>query len=62
MSHKGWHSRNYLPHFDSQDVVQFVTFRLEDSLPAEAIDRLNSADRPETLRHEMLDSDGVLAG
>ena len=32
MSHKGWHSRNYLPHFDSQDVIQFVTFRLADSL------------------------------
>jgi REP element-mobilizing transposase RayT len=21
MSHKGWHSRHYLPHFDSQDVT-----------------------------------------
>ena len=30
MDHKGWHSRGYLPHFDSQDVVQFVTFRLAD--------------------------------
>src|SRR5215467_5594103 len=55
MSHKGWHSRNYLPHFDSQDVIQFVTFRLADSLPAEAIRRLKTADRAETLRHEMLD-------
>src|SRR6188474_3214947 len=24
---KGWHSRGYLPHFDSQDITQFVTFR-----------------------------------
>jgi putative transposase len=55
MSHKGWHSRNYLPHFDSQDVIQFVTFRLADSLPAEALQRLRDADRPETLRHELLD-------
>jgi REP element-mobilizing transposase RayT len=55
MSHKGWHSRHYLPHFDSQDIVQFVTFRLADSLPAEAVQRLKAADRPETLRHEMLD-------
>jgi putative transposase len=55
MAHKGWHSRNYLPHFDSQDVVQFVTFRLADSLPAEAIGRLKYVDRPEMLRHEMLD-------
>ena len=55
MVHKGWHSRNYLPHFDSQDVVQFVTFRLADSVPAEAIERLKYADRAEMLRHEMLD-------
>jgi putative transposase len=55
MSHKGWHSRHYLPHFDSQDIIQFVTFRLADSLPAEAIERLKEADRAETLRHEMLD-------
>ena len=56
MAHKGWHSRNYLPHFDSEDVVQFVTFRLADSLPAEAIERLKYVDRPEMLRHEMLDN------
>jgi hypothetical protein len=30
---KGWHSRGYLPHFDSPEIVQFVTFRLGDSLP-----------------------------
>jgi len=55
MSHKGWHSRHYLPHFDSQDVIQFVTFRLADSLPAEAQARLKDAERAETLRNEMLD-------
>ncbi|WP_421999110.1 REP-associated tyrosine transposase [Reyranella sp.] len=33
MSHKGWHSRGYLPHFDSAETTQFVTFRLADSLP-----------------------------
>ena len=55
MSHKGWHSRHYLPHFDSRDTVQFVTFRLADSLPLEAFERLKNADRPETLRHQMLD-------
>jgi len=33
MTHKGWHSRGYLPHFDSGETVQFVTFRLADSLP-----------------------------
>jgi len=55
MVHKGWHSRNDLPHFDSQDVVQFVTFRLADSLPSEALARLRDVDRQETARHEMLD-------
>ncbi len=55
MQHKGWHSRNYLPHFDSAEVAQFVTFRLADSLPSEALARLKSADKPETLRLEMLD-------
>ena len=55
MDHKGWHSRGYLPHFDSQDVVQFVTFRLADSLPKEAIARIQSAAQPESMRDEILD-------
>jgi REP element-mobilizing transposase RayT len=33
LSHKGWHSRGYLPHFDNGAVVQTATFRLADSLP-----------------------------
>lgn len=32
-AHKGWHSRGYLPHFDSPDTVQHVIFRTIDSLP-----------------------------
>src|SRR5690349_3144273 len=40
MTPKGWHSRGYLPHFDSPETPQFVTFRLFDSLPAEAIEKL----------------------
>ena len=55
MEHKGWHSRGYLPHFDSQDVVQFLTFRLADSLPKEALARIAAAAQPESLRDEMLD-------
>ncbi len=31
---KGWHSRGYLPHLDSNGLVQFVTFRLGGSLPS----------------------------
>jgi hypothetical protein len=37
---KGWHSRGYLPHFDSPETIQFVTFRLADSLPRQAIERI----------------------
>jgi len=33
MGPKGWYSRGYLPHFDSPETIQFVTFRLGDSLP-----------------------------
>lgn len=29
----GWHERGYLPHCDFPGLVQFVTFRLADSLP-----------------------------
>ena len=29
----GWHERGYLPHCDFPNLIQFVTFRLEDSLP-----------------------------
>lgn len=37
---RGWHSRGYLPHFDSNDVIQHVTFHLADSLPKATVDRL----------------------
>ena len=55
MEPRGWHSRGYLPHFDSEEVVQFITFRLADSLPKEAELKLRLAPRPESLRDEMLD-------
>ena len=55
MQSKGWHSRGYLPHYDSQDVIQFVTYRLADSLPAEALERIKLSDRAESLRDELLD-------
>lgn len=31
---RGWHERGYLPHCDKPGLIQFVTFRLWDSLPA----------------------------
>ena len=39
---RGWHSRGYLPHFDSEHVVQHVTFHLADSLPAAALSRMRN--------------------
>lgn len=47
MVHKGWHSRGYLPHFDSPETIQFVTFRLADSLPRAVAEML--ARRPVNL-------------
>ena len=38
MTPKGWHSRRYLPHFDGEQVTQFITFRLADSLPRHVLD------------------------
>jgi REP element-mobilizing transposase RayT len=46
---KGWHSRSYLTHFDSQETIQFVTFRLADSLPRHAIERIRM--QKEVLQH-----------
>ena len=39
-AHKGWHSRGYLPHFDSAETLQFVTYRLADSLPRAVAEEL----------------------
>jgi gamma-glutamylcysteine synthetase len=44
---KGGHGRGYLPHFDSPETVQFVTFRLADSLPRDRIEALRSM--PDTM-------------
>jgi putative DNA methylase len=31
---RGWHSRGYLPHFDAPGVLQMITYRLHDAMPA----------------------------
>jgi REP element-mobilizing transposase RayT len=38
----GWHSRGYLPHFESPEATQHVTFHLADSLPKEVLLRLDA--------------------
>jgi REP element-mobilizing transposase RayT len=35
-----WHSRGYLPHFESSEVTQHVTFHLADSLPQTVLLRM----------------------
>jgi len=35
---KGWYKRRSLPHYDSDKVYQFITFRLHDSVPQEVMD------------------------
>jgi REP element-mobilizing transposase RayT len=49
MAYKGWHSRGYLPHFDSAETVQFVTFRLADSLPRAVVEALSEL--PDSFAH-----------
>jgi REP element-mobilizing transposase RayT len=58
MTHKGWHSRGYLPHFDSAEATQFVTFRLADSLPRAVAERL--AELPDNLAETDRRLDGGL--
>ena len=38
-----WHSRGYLPYFDTPKTTQHVTFHLADSLPQTTLQRLESA-------------------
>lgn len=38
-SKQGWYNRGYLPHFDGGEILQFITFRLFDSLPQELMEK-----------------------
>jgi REP element-mobilizing transposase RayT len=52
---KGWYSRGYLPHLDTPDVIQSVTFRLADSLPAAVAAALLESKEPERDLDDALD-------
>ncbi|HLP00279.1 MAG TPA: transposase [Fimbriimonas sp.] len=43
VEHKGWYRGKYLPHFDAGGLTQDITFRLADSLPRAALDRLEES-------------------
>jgi putative transposase len=38
---RGWYCRGYLPHLDAPHTLQFITFRLADSLPQEKLKQLD---------------------
>lgn len=42
---RGWRHRGHMPHADFVGLAQAVTFRLADSLPASAVQRLRSYDQ-----------------
>src|SRR5216684_8537494 len=52
--HKNWHSRGYLPHCDTPGLLQAVTFRLADSLPADVLDRLRQEAGNEAEKHNRI--------
>ncbi|MBS0537976.1 MAG: transposase [Proteobacteria bacterium] len=56
MEHKGWHSRGYLPHFDSPETIQFITFRLADSLPRHVVESLKATNEYALALDRELDS------
>ena len=37
-----WHSRGYVPHFDSPGALQHITYHLADSISQDAVERLHS--------------------
>ena len=56
-AHRGWHSRGYIPHFDSGGLVQSVAFRLADSVPQDLLRlwraELRGDDRAAALRERI---------
>ena len=40
---RGWYYRGYLPHFDEPDRIQFITYRMADSMPQAFLDNADEA-------------------
>lgn len=40
---RGWYSRGYLPHLDEPNRIQFITYRLADSMPKAVLDAADDA-------------------
>jgi REP element-mobilizing transposase RayT len=54
-THKFWHSRGYLPHCDVPGLQQFITFRLADSLPEGALQRLLQEENDDLQRYQRIE-------
>lgn len=54
-THKFWHSRGYLPHCDVPGLLQSITLRLADSLPAEVLHRLMQEEIDDVSRHNQIE-------
>ncbi len=52
---KEWYSRDYLPHFDRPGLIQGITFRLHDSMPAVVLERW--AQEIQTLEPKQMDAE-----
>ena len=44
-THRGWHSRGYISHFDMPGVIQSITYRLHDALPLEVVEAMQQDSR-----------------
>jgi putative DNA methylase len=55
-----WHSRGYLPHFEGGEKAQFITIRLNDSLPQNVLRRwqkeLEDEENPKALLRERIET------
>ena len=54
--HRAWRHRGYLPHLDAGATVQFVTFRLADSLPRDVYEACVDAARDRIELHQRLEA------
>ena len=54
-AHRVWYSRGYLPHCDVPGLLQAITFRLADSLPEDALIRLQQEDN-DVVRRKKIDA------
>jgi putative transposase len=54
---RGWYSRGYLPHCDSAQAIQSITYRLNDALPARVLERMQAEVRREITDPKTRDSE-----